>query len=141
MIRFAGRDDVRVYFPPESHPKVAEVYHLMRQWIREVAAGLGIEDVEEFNRRLRSRLNEIEDRYQPDKLPLPQMLFEEDMEDVEDVFGSEDRSEGFFARGSNRESEIGRLPRKKPLGPSQQEVDAKLAQGPFAAFIESLFKD
>lgn len=141
MIRFAGRDDVRVHFPPEAHPKVVEVYYAMRHLIRSIAADLSIEDVDTFNERLRHKLQEIEDRYQPDRLPLPRMLTEEDNDILADIFGTDDHQEGFFVGRNNRESEVGRLPRHKPTGPSQQEVDAKLAQGPFASFIDNLFTD
>jgi len=50
MVVLAGRDDLAVYFPPETHPKVLAAYVYVRRAMQEVAQGLDLSDYQKFNR-------------------------------------------------------------------------------------------
>jgi hypothetical protein len=74
MVMLAGRDDVAVYFPPETHPKVLAVYVYARRAMQEVGQGLGLVDYREFNERLRDQIRRFEQLFDPDRLEPPQWL-------------------------------------------------------------------
>lgn len=148
MIRFAGRDDVKVHFPPGTDPRVIETYYTMRSAMKAVSAGLGIEDVEEFNRRLHHRVQQIHDQYHPDTLPMPQgwEFLEDGHEAASDYDDNPENANNIMLGPTDDDSPIGQLPppsswgqRKTPK--SQREVDQKLEQGPFGQFIDKLFED
>ncbi|NDJ77355.1 MAG: hypothetical protein GYB65_13965 [Chloroflexi bacterium] len=74
MVVLAARDDVAVYFPPETHSKVLAVYVYMRRAIQEVAQGLSLGDYEEFNTRLLEAVQKLQNLFNPSRLSYPQWL-------------------------------------------------------------------
>ena len=74
MIVLAARDDLAVYFPPETHPKVRATYLHSRRAIQDVARGVGLRDYRVFNRRLSEALRRIENIFTPSELDLPDWL-------------------------------------------------------------------
>jgi hypothetical protein len=74
MVMLAARDDIAVYFPPESHPKVLAVYVYMRRAMHEVAAGIDLGDHQTFNARLMQEIQRAEKLFNPACLPLPDWL-------------------------------------------------------------------
>jgi hypothetical protein len=74
MVLLAARDDIAVYFPPETHPKVLSVYVYMRRAMQEVAQGIDLEDYESFNARLIQEVQRMEQLFDPAVLKLPNWL-------------------------------------------------------------------
>ncbi|MBN1681374.1 MAG: hypothetical protein JW966_13920 [Anaerolineae bacterium] len=74
MVMLAARDDVAVYFPPETHAKVLAVYVYMRREIQEVAQSLSIEDYQVFNSRLIEAVQRLQELFEPANLPPPGWL-------------------------------------------------------------------
>jgi hypothetical protein len=52
MVVLAGREEIAVYFPPETNPKVLAAYIYTRRAIHEVAKNIELESCQEFNTRL-----------------------------------------------------------------------------------------
>lgn len=71
MVRLAARDDVEVNFPKGSDPRVIQVYIRVKTAIDQVADGISLNDWREFNRRLLVTVQDFEDEYRPDDLPMP----------------------------------------------------------------------
>lgn len=154
MIRLAGREEVGVHFPEETDPRVIEVYHTMRRLMHEVADGLSIDDVQEFNLRLRAKLEDIADLYEPTTLPVPEeWQGGSDNRDAAsgEIGGGDNDSKndsenqvGLMLGPSDEESPLGRLLKRleeRNRERSMSDIDRKLADGPFGEFIEELFKD
>ncbi len=74
MIVLAARDDLAVYFPQETHPKVRAVYLHTRRAIQDVARGVGLHDYRVFNERLLDALRRLEITFAPSELGLPDWL-------------------------------------------------------------------
>ena len=74
MIVLAARDELAVYFPPETHPKVRAVYLHARRAIQDVARGVGLRDYRVFNGRLLEALRRLEGIFAPSELGLPDWL-------------------------------------------------------------------
>lgn len=172
MVRFAGRDDIRVHFPDGTASEVKEAYYAVRRAVREVGSDLGIADVDAFNQRLIDKIEEISERFEPHKLPIPEewKALNQDMDAASGAEGKtdEDESESNIALllgPPKDEPEIGQLlssdnpddetPRDEnadepdmdtdspfdDLDEEQRRLDRKLANSPFADFIETLFDD
>jgi hypothetical protein len=151
MIRLAGREEVRVHFPLGTSPKVIEVYRIARRAMHAVGDGLDIQDVEEFNRRLKSQLDSLERRYRPGQLPLPAgwQFSGEDREADSSPPPDEDEGAGQVLLGPpDDEAPFGNLPNAADpwsgalFAPSEDdEVDQRIAKGPFGQFIDTLFDD
>jgi len=71
MVVLAAREDVAVYFPPETHSKVLAVYVYMRRAIQEVAQGLDLSDHLTFNTRLIDAVQRLEKLFSPATLAPP----------------------------------------------------------------------
>jgi hypothetical protein len=71
MVMLAARDDITVYFPPETHHKVLAVYVYMRRAIQEVAQNLGIDNHVRFNTNLVNEIHRLDQLFRPSDLPLP----------------------------------------------------------------------
>jgi len=74
MIMLAARQDVTVYFPPGTHPKVSAVYTHARRAIEEVAQNITIEDHQAFNLKLNNALRRIEQLFAPATLEPPSWI-------------------------------------------------------------------
>ncbi len=74
MIVLAARDELAVYFPPETHPKVRAVYLHARRAMQDVAQGVGLGDYRVFNARLLDALRRLEGLFMPSELGLPDWL-------------------------------------------------------------------
>jgi hypothetical protein len=118
MVVLAARDDVAVYFPPDTHPKVLAVYVYMRRAMQEVAQGIDLKDYATFNSRLLETIQRLQSLFNPASLAPP---------------GS--RSESTKPQPSiDSENPLGLFPQmNKPAAPSKEN--------PFEAFIEQLFPD
>lgn len=156
MIRLAGREEVQVHFPDGTDPRVIEVYHEMRRAMHEVARGLSIHDTDEFNRRLHARLDEINLRYEPNTLPVPEeWQGNSDHHDAAsgEIGGKSDEPRNDTERPvglmlgptSEEETPLGRILKRLEERNRERalyEIDRKLAEGPFGQFIEEeLFDD
>lgn len=156
MVRLAGREEVRVHFPEGTDPRVIEVYHTMRRFMHEVGDDLSINDVDEFNRRLHAKLDEIERIYDPAKLPVPEeWQGNSDSRDAasgeigksssdDNKQDSDNQQVGLLLGPTDEESPLGRLLKRleeRNREKSMSDIDRKLADGPFGEFIEELFKD
>jgi len=143
MARFAGRDDIRVHFPQGTDSKNKEAYYAMRRAMREVGHDLNIEDIETFNQRLHLKIQEMVDRFSPHTLPIPEEW--QAMQDDKDAATGEtnindEESQGTLLLGPSKdEPSIGQLPSNTQT--AQDDVDQKLANSPFADFIDTLFDD
>jgi hypothetical protein len=113
---------------------------------------LGIEDVAQFNRRLRTRLQIIERRFNPKDLPMPANwnAFTQDRDAASGEEGKSDSDDseevGLMLGPPDDEPTFGRLdgPQIESDEPSFETFDdteRRLADGPFGAFIETLFDD
>lgn len=111
MIRLAGRDDLQVYFPSGSHPKVRAVYLHVRKALQEVGQWIDLDDHQRFNANLNQAIRRIEELFDPASLRPPTWL---------DAFAQEMRA-----------SESA-----DPAFPPEPDADS-----PFTAFIEQLFDD
>jgi hypothetical protein len=116
MVMLAGREDIAVYFPPETHPKVLAVYVYMRRAMQEVAQGIDLVDYETFNARLLQEIQRMEKLFEPSSLSLPAWLHD---------------------RHSDSLPEYPKLFR--PASDHQPEPTEK--ENPFEAFIDQLFAD
>jgi hypothetical protein len=119
MVLLAARDDIAVYFPPETHSKVLAVYVYMRRSMHEVAQGIDLEDCQTFNARLIQEIQRLEKLFDPASLTLPDWLH--------DRHGS---------ATPPRTTPPTRLPDNRA---AEQQQSAK--ENPFEAFIEQLFSD
>jgi len=137
LIRLAGHNHVRVHFPPKTDPKVLEAYFNIKRVMRMVGKNLDIGDTQDFNRKLDLKIRYLRRRYQPENLP------------TLEGWGAEDESASGDAKQSPEEpGQSGLLlgpPKDEPpfgsLPPQAQTPDEQLAEGPFGAFIETLFDD
>jgi hypothetical protein len=121
MVVLAGREDVAVYFPPETHAKVLAVYVYMRRAMQEIAQGLGITDYELFNTRLLQTIQRLQVLFNPEGLAAPGY------------------SPGLPP--SKAESTLSRFG-LSPSDPNAEQASPRaLGDNPFEAFIEDLFAD
>lgn len=74
MVLLATRDDITVYFPPETHPKVLAVYVYTRRSMQEAAQGIHLGDHEQFNTNLLQEIQRLEKLFHPGKLRPPDWL-------------------------------------------------------------------
>jgi hypothetical protein len=81
MVMLAARDDIAVYFPPETHAKVLAVYVYMRRSMQEVAQGIDLADYETFNARLIQEVQRLETLFTPSNLTLPTWLHDRHADD------------------------------------------------------------
>jgi len=127
MVVLAGRDDLAVYFPPETHPKVLAAYVYVRRAIQEVAQGLDLSDYQKFNRRLLQALSRLDTLFQPAKLPPPAWVTGASLPEAEPPLFHDDPP-----------ADPGPYPDEpltRPAPPQAGRYD------PFEAFIEELFAD
>ena len=144
MIRLAGRREIRVHFPDGTDPSVRDVYRAMRRAFRQVGLDLGIDDADQFNRRLRTRLQIIERRFNPGNLPMPANwnAFLQDRDAASGTSDSDDSEEvGLMLGPPDDEPAFGRLDGPQIDADEPDEMERRLADGPFGAFIETLFDD
>ena len=71
MVVLAARDDIAVYFPPETHSKVLAAYVYMRRSMQEVAQGVNLKDHKTFNDRLLQAVHRLQNLFDPASLPPP----------------------------------------------------------------------
>lgn len=71
MVVLAARDDIAVYFPPDTHPKVLAVYVYMRRAMQEVAMGIDLSDYPIFNSRLLDTIHRMQTLFNPASLNPP----------------------------------------------------------------------
>jgi len=71
MIMLAARDDVKVYFPAGTHPKVRAVYMHARRAIEEVGQFITLQDHQVFNLKLNNAIRRIEQLFDPENLEPP----------------------------------------------------------------------
>lgn len=71
MIMLAARDDVKVYFPAGTHPKVRAVYMHAQRAIEEVGQFITLQDHQIFNLKLNNAIHRIEQLFDPDRLEPP----------------------------------------------------------------------
>jgi hypothetical protein len=127
MVILAARDDVAVYFPPDTHPKVLAVYVYMRRAMQEVAQGLDLGDHETFNTRLVQELQRLQELFSPTDLEPPGWLA--------DPLDEENSAEML----DDPAPRLGLFP---DAGPSNRSTpDDSHKDNPFEAFIEQLFSD
>lgn len=120
MVVLAARDDIAVYFPPETHSKVLAVYVYMRRTMHEVGQSLGLEDHQIFNSRLLDAIRRMEVLFTPSELPPPGMA---------------------ASRHSRDETPPDRPNFKNLLGQDMASARLSAEDSPFASFIEELFAD
>jgi hypothetical protein len=121
MVVLAGREDIAVYFPPETHAKVLAVYVYMRRAMQEIAQGLGITDYELFNTRLLQTIQRLQVLFNPESLAAPGYSPVSPPSEAEDPL-----------------SRFG----LSPSGPNSEQVSPRaMEDNPFEAFIEDLFAD
>lgn len=165
MVRLAAREEIRVHFPPESDPRVVEVYHIMRQAMQKVGADLDITDVETFNERLNAQIKLIETQYQPNQLPMPEG-WQRFFKDNDAASGSESPSDDdengvvglMLGPENDDEPSFGQLTDFEKQNPDydpdfidyEEDIfailedalrETRLATGPFGRFINTLFED
>ena len=115
MVMLAARDDIAVYFPPETHAKVLAVYVYMRRSMQEVAQGIDLADYKTFNTRLIQEIQRLETLFNPSGLTLPTWLHDRHIDDPPSP-----------AAG-------------RPNSHPTPESEADPTPDPFEAFIEDLF--
>ncbi len=71
MIMLAAREDVKVYFPAGTHPKVRAVYMHARRAIEEVGQFITLQDHQIFNLKLNNAIHRIEQLFDPGNLEPP----------------------------------------------------------------------
>ncbi len=71
MVRLAARDDVEVNFPVGADPRVIQVYIRFKTAMYQVGEGLGLDGWQEFNRRILMMVQDLEEEYRPEMLPVP----------------------------------------------------------------------
>jgi hypothetical protein len=74
MVMLAARDDITVYFPDDTHPRVLAVYVYMQRAMQEVGKDLDLQDYQVFNTRLLEKLQQLEVLFKPGTLPAPTWL-------------------------------------------------------------------
>jgi hypothetical protein len=119
MVVLAARDDVAVYFPPETHPKVLDTYVSIRRAIQDVTKDITLIDHQIFNRRLVEEVQKLQNQFNPSELPFPKWLSD-------------------LARHDSHHSadDLGMFPKTDaPPQPSPKRYD------PFEAFFDELFAD
>jgi hypothetical protein len=127
MVILAARDDVAVYFPPETHHKVLAVYVYMRRAMQEVAKNIDITDHEAFNARLVTAVQRLQRLFDPSNLPPPSPI-RGTSHQFADESSEYPKQLDLFADNTPKDSEHN-------VSPSPPAYD------PFEAFIEELFGD
>lgn len=139
MVVLAARDDVAVYFPPETHHKVLAVYVYMRRAIEEVGTGLDLDDHAAFNTRLIDEIQRMQALFRPDTLAPP-------AEQASDDALPPGRASRSLDDEANR---LGVFP-SAAHRPQTEDADtmadssfdgSPLGDSPFADFIEHLFDE
>jgi len=74
MVMLAARDDITVYFPEATHPRVLAVYVYMQRAMQDVGQDLDLSDYQVFNARLLDKLQQLERLFKPGTLPAPTWL-------------------------------------------------------------------
>jgi hypothetical protein len=74
MVMLAARDDITVYFPQDTHPRLLAVYVYMQRAMQEVGQDLDLLDYQAFNTRLLDKLQQLESLFRPGTLPAPTWL-------------------------------------------------------------------
>jgi hypothetical protein len=116
MVVLAARDDIAVYFPPDTHPNVLNAYVSVRNAIQAVAKNITLTDHQTFNARLMGEVQKLQNQYKPGELPFPKWL--------SDLADRDPRSTA---------NDLGLFPRKDTPPPKRDN--------PFESFIDSLFPD
>ncbi len=116
MVMLAARDDIAVYFPPETHPKVLAVYVYMRRSMQEVAQGIDLTDYETFNARLIQEIQRLDTLFNPSSLTLPTWLHD-------------------------RHTDDSPSPADRPSPHHPPKSEPNTTPDPFEAFIEDLFSN
>jgi hypothetical protein len=116
MVMLAARDDIAVYFPPETHAKVLAVYVYMRRSMQEVAQGIDLADYETFNARLIQEVQRLDTLFGPSNLTLPTWLHDRHTDDPP-------------------------APAGRPSPHPTREPKPDTTPDPFEAFIEDLFSN
>ncbi|WP_119065608.1 hypothetical protein [Aggregatilinea lenta] len=65
MVVLAGREEIAVYFPPETNPKVLAAYIYTRRAIHEVGKSIELEQCQEFNTRLLDGIQRLDTLFWP----------------------------------------------------------------------------
>ncbi len=117
MVVLAARDDIAVYFPPETHPRVLDVYVSIRRAIQDITKDITLIDHQTFNIRLVEEVQKLQNQFNPGELPFPKWL--------SDLANRDMRSSA---------DDLGLFPKNDPP-PSPKRHD------PFEAFIDELFSD
>lgn len=120
MVVLAARDDIAVYFPPETHSKVLAVYVYMRRAMQEVARGIVLSDYQTFNARLIQEIQRLQQLFDPASLTLPDWLYQQG--------GQQNTGESVDRLGMFPDNTL-------PDSRRQTKHD------PFEAFVEQLFSD
>ena len=119
MVVLAARDDIAVYFPPDTHPNVLNAYVAIRNAIQTVAKDIALTDHQTFNARLMEEVQKLQNQYKPSELPFPKWL--------SDLAAHDPRSTA---------SDLGIFPKQdtSPSPPPKRD-------DPFESFIDDLFAD
>ncbi|MFC1959929.1 hypothetical protein ACFLYO_04395 [Chloroflexota bacterium] len=153
MIRLAARDDVEVNFPVGADPRVIEIYIRVKTAMDQVADGIALADWREFNHRLLLTVQEIEEEYRPERLPVP-VWWKRQVEDLTDM----DEEPELVLSGEGNTAEPGSppdaapsngVPESLPESDGQKLFDEQAGQeesnqgswNPFAAYIDELFNN
>jgi hypothetical protein len=115
MVVLAARDDIAVYFPPDTHPNVLNAYVSARNAIQAVAKDITLADHQMFNVRLMDEVQKLQNHYKPNDLPFPKWL--------SDLADHGPRSTA---------NDLGLFPKNDP--PPKRD-------DPFESFIDDLFSD
>ena len=121
MVMLAGKHDIAVYFPPETHPKVLAAYVYMRRAMQDVAQDVDLKDHQLFNARLLEELQRLESLFSPETLPSPSWLQDWLNPDI----------------SQDQPNRLGLFPGRSNTAPQQPESK----HNPFDDFIEQLFSD
>ncbi len=127
MVRLAARDEITVYFPPETHPKVLAAYVYMRRAMQDVAKGVGIEDHAVFNSRLLHEIQRLENLFHPGQLSPEGWLHR-----------SAGSSTGTSSMPDQAE-QLGLFSSRDDIAPP--DPDDPPRTNPFESFIDQLFPD
>ena len=119
MVVLAGREEIAVYFPPETNPKVLATYIYTRRAIHDVAKGIELEDYQEFNTRLLDGIQRLTTLFWPAGL---RATTRPDMVDLRHLSAVQHGDE---------------LPPHADIA----GIDTEASDDPFAAFIEELLGD
>lgn len=121
MVVLAAREDVAVYFPMETHPKVLAVYLYSRRAMQEVARGIGIENHKTFNARLLRAIQHLEKLFDPASLPAP--------------------GKPPAHNALDRPVDLGMFSPPNRMNIDTEQSPVRPEKDPFEAFIEQLFQD